>query len=539
MPGDVVERRDKQLKRLSQESQATLYMTLLAAFGVLLARYSGQDDIVVGSPIANRQEEQLEEMIGFFVNSLVMRIRFNPAMSFRELLAQVRGTALEAYRYQDVPFERLVEELSPQRSLNSTPLFQVILDLQNMPRGQLELSGLQVDPVRQDRMRIPHDLELHVFELDDQLGLSWLYKRDLFSRWRVEQMARQYLRVLETVSDSPNQRIAEIDFLDKSEVQGRLDSSSGDNVRTGSQSTVVDKFSSCAQRQPNAIAVAVGSDQVQYGELNRHANQLGRYLRDLGVGPEERIGVCLEPSIDLITAVLGVLKAGGAFVALDPSHPVERLRYQLTKSKSRLVISRRTLASRLELESQILYIEDSQQWARYAENLPVVIDPKNLAYLVYTSGSTGVPKAVMIEHHNLTGYIQSVLDCLLSADDVKLASTSALSADLGYTTLFSALCSGRTLVLIPPDYWLDSDRAEEYFRRQEIDVLKIVPSHLRALEAHNQVLPRHLLILGGEPSETSWLEQLQRRAPSLRIVNHYSPTETTVGVLTYKFRLRG
>ena len=305
-----------ELKRLSQDHQSTLYMTLLAVFGMLLSRYSGQDDIVVGSPIANRQEEQLEALIGFFVNSLVMRVRPRGEMSFGELLSEVRQTALAAYEHQDVPFERLVEELSPERSLNTTPLFQVMFALQNAPLDKQQLKHLEVNPIRGGELRVRFDLEVHAFERAGEITLSWLYNRDLFDRWRMEQMSRHYVRMLDAVVKEPGCAVGRVEMLSATERHQVLYDWNDTATAFPADKCVHELFEEQVARTPNAVAVVFEGEELSYAQLNARANRLAHYLRELGVRPDALVAVCLERGFEMIVALLGVLKAGGACVPL-------------------------------------------------------------------------------------------------------------------------------------------------------------------------------------------------------------------------------
>ena len=280
----------KAVKELAQAQQATLYMTLLAAFTVLLKRYSGQEDIVVGSPVANRQERQLEELIGFFVNTLVMRVRVGEEASFKELLKEVRSRTLEAYQHQDVPFERLVEELAPERRMNTTPLFQVVFALQNASmESQQRLPGLEVTPLVGEELRVRFDLELVAAESNGELKLFWVYNRDLFDGWRIEQMARHYVALLEAVAASPEEPLYGLDVLSEAERHVVLEgfNQTREKVAEGSLTAL---FEEQVKRTPEALAVMHGEERLTYLELNRRANQMAHYLRELGVGPEQRVG---------------------------------------------------------------------------------------------------------------------------------------------------------------------------------------------------------------------------------------------------------
>src|SRR4051812_45383985 len=331
-------------------------MTLLSAFAVLLQRYSGQDDIVVGSPIANRQEPQLEQLIGFFVNSLVMRVRVGAEASFRELLATVRSTTLDAYQHQDIPFERLVEELSPERSLSRSPVFQVMFALQNAPAGPQRLKGLEITPVAGDELRVRFDLEVHAVERDGGLDLAWLYNRDLFDRWRMEQMARHYAAVLAAAVSAPDAPLRRLEILDPSERHSLLEGFNA-TARPVPEATLPELFEAQAARTPAAPAVISEEGTLSYSELNARANRLAHHLIGLGVGPESLVGIALERSPELVVALLAVLKAGAAYLPLDPDYPEARLAQMLDDAAPALVLSTGALRGRLPAAAGVVELE--------------------------------------------------------------------------------------------------------------------------------------------------------------------------------------
>jgi non-ribosomal peptide synthetase component F len=334
-------------------------MTLLSAFALLLERYSGQEDIVVGSPIANRQETQLEQLIGFFVNSLVMRVQVLPELSFRELLRAVRATTLDAYLHQDISFERLVEELSPQRNLNSPPLFQVVFALQNAPARPQLLKGVEIKPVIGDELRVRFDLELHALEREGQLELFWLYNRDLFDRWRIEQMARHYLNLLEAAVAAPEVPLARLEMLGAQERQF-LVQDFNPTAHTVAERTVPALFEAQVARAPGALAVIFGQESLSYGELNARANRLAHHLIGLGVGPESLVGIALERSTEMIVALLGTLKAGAAYLPLDPDYPQARLVHMLIDGAPALVLSSSTLRTRLPVTVDVVSLDTAK-----------------------------------------------------------------------------------------------------------------------------------------------------------------------------------
>ncbi|HSJ75160.1 MAG TPA: condensation domain-containing protein, partial [Gemmatimonadales bacterium] len=419
------------LKQLSRSHQTTLYMTLLALFTLLLQRYSGQEDIVVGSPIANRQEAQVESLIGFFVNTLCLRVSVQPELSFAELLAQVRRTALAAYEHQDVPFERLVEELSPPRSLNTTPLFQVSFVLQNAPRVTEPVPGLELESLSGAELRVRYDLELHAWEEQDQIGLGWLYNRDLFDGWRMEQMARHYLRLLEVVAVAPEQRLGSIDLLDAEE-RHLLLTQYNDTARELPAATLPQLFEVQVRSTPHAVALVCDSQHLSYAQLNRRANQIARYLRRAGVKVGELVGICLDHSFEELAALLGVLKAGAAYLPLAPDQPPPRLSFMLADAGVKLVLTQQSFAAaRLAGATRLLCLDS--EWSLIAKesdsNLNLELPVESIAYVIYTSGSTGEPKGVAVPHRALVNYSCWAKDTYLRGEQLAFPLYSSLAFD--------------------------------------------------------------------------------------------------------------
>ena len=320
------------LETLARRNDCTLYITLVAAFSVLLHRYSGQADILIGSPVANRHDPRLEQVIGYFSSAIVMRMRLNPEETFSDLLKQTRTTALDAYRHQDVPFEQLARESSPQRSLNQPAVFQVMFALQNAPASLHALPGLQAEPLLDDQPRVRLDLELYAWQRDKNLELYWIYNRDLFERWRIEQMAGDFGRLLESLIAEPNVAQCRLPMTSGADRQRMLSEWNQTAIDYPKKSCIHHLFEEHAARAPQTIAAELADQRLTYGELNRRANQLAQYLVKLGVGPNVRVGICMERSPELLVALLGVLKAGGAYVPLDPAYPHERLAYMLEDS---------------------------------------------------------------------------------------------------------------------------------------------------------------------------------------------------------------
>ncbi|MCG8363542.1 MAG: amino acid adenylation domain-containing protein, partial [Pseudanabaenales cyanobacterium] len=518
----------------------TLFMTLLAAFVVLLARYSGQEDIVVGSPIANRNRPEIEPLIGFFVNTLVLRIRLPDNPTFEELLNQVRRVALDAYAHQDLPFEKLVEELQPQRSLSYSPLFQVMFSLQNTPREELELPGLSLTRISDgESVAARFDLTLFISESYSGLTGMWRYNTDLFEAATIDRISDHFQTLLTAVVSNPQQPVDQLPLLQAAERHQLLTAWNPTQTEFPLVACLPQLFEAQVEHTPEATAVLFEGQQLSYRELNRRANQLAHYLQTLGVGPETPVGLYVERSLEMVVGLWGVLKAGGAYLPLDPSHPQQRVASLLEDAQVSVLLTQHHLRERLP-DPDVAVVCLDTDWSLMAQqpqdNPNSALRPDNLAYVIYTSGSTGQPKGVTIEHRSMVNYLQAILQRLEPASGQHWALVSTIAADLGHTVLFPSLCTGGCLHLLSQDRVVDPDAFSDYFERHPIDILKITPSHLAALQsgAHpERVLPRQQLILGGETARADWVEQLQVMAPQCAILNHYGPTETTVGVLTY------
>ncbi len=528
------------LCRIAHAEGATFFMVLLGAFKVLLSRYGGQSDIIVGAPFANRERREFESVIGFFANTLALRTDLSGDPTFVELLARVREVTLKAYDSQEVPFEKLVEELKPERQLNRNPFFDISFSLQNLPMPVVSIPDLNVDLLRVDNETSKFDLSMVVAETQRGLSTTVEYSSDLFDASTATRLLRSYRTLLEDIARDPRQKISRLPLLTPFE-RNQVVVEWNDTARefAGGQ-CIQDLFEVHVERMPEAVSVVFEDRQLSYRELNGRANQLAHYLQKLGVGPEVLVGICVERSLEMIVAMLGILKAGGAYVPLDPAYPPARLAFMLEDSKVSLLIAQEQTVSRLlePLASVILIDRDWHVIAREnAENPHRTAKPANLAYVVFTSGSTGRPKGVAIEHRQLLNYLHGILKRMKLPSNASFATVSTIAADLGNTVVFSSLCAGGALHVISEDRITDADALGDYFNRHAIDCLKIVPSHLAALLSGTQparVLPRRLLILGGEASRLDWIRSILSLNPGCAILNHYGPTEATVGVLTYR-----
>jgi pristinamycin I synthase 3 and 4 len=533
-----------ELQRLSQGNQATLYMTLLAALGVLLGRYSGQEDIVVGSPIANRQEAQLEELIGFFVNSLVMRVRVKEEMSFGELLGEVRRTALEAYQHQDVPFERLVDELAPPRNLNTTPIFQVLFVLQNAPWVPQRMKGLQVEPVRGDELRVRFDLEVHARESEGELRFYWLYNRDLFDQWRIEQMASHYLRVLEAMVADPQQPVGRMELLGEREWRQILEEWN-QTAQVTPEATLVDLFEKQVRKTPEKVAVVCGAEELRYRDLNERANRLAHLLIGKEIGPGDVVGLAIERSLEMLISLLGILKAGAAYLPIDANYPVERIAFMLEDAKPVLTLTTAALRRRLPQTIEALSFGEPEIEAALSQaSLHNPIDagrtssllPYHAVYIIYTSGSTGTPKGVVITHQGLTNYISWTSHAYEAGCGNGAPINTSLSFDATVTSLYLPLIAGQRVYLLPEERQIEA-LAELMSGGAELTLVKLTPAHLQALRnllgLEASAIQARRFVIGGEALNKSVVSFWRDRVSTLRIVNEYGPTETVVGCCTY------
>lgn len=533
------------VKQLSQANQATLYMTLLSVFAVLLSRYSGQDDIVVGSPIANRREAQLEELVGFFVNSLVMRVRLNQQQSFRELLAGVRKTALEAYQHQDVPFERLVEVLSPERTLNKTPIFQVVFALQNAPMGSQRLSGLEVERIAGDELLVRFDLELHVFEFENEIGFYWLFNKGLFDHARMEQMARHYVKLLDEIVAAPGVPLHALDMLASDERRLLLHDVNATAQPLGDTS-LLSTFEREASVTSNAAAVVCGETILSYRELNEQANRLAHHLMGEGIGPEDTVAILLEPSQEMIVALLGVLKSGAAYLPLDAEMPRGRLEYMLSDARPALVLSQESLRTAIPETTKLLML-DAPETIVHLRKLPhhnpvdadrvVPLSSGHPAYVIYTSGSTGVPKGVVVTHEGLNNYLQWSAQKYNASHGSGAPVHSSIGFDLTVTSIFPQLLMGRPVIFSRGHR--DVENLTEIVQSsKDLTLVKLTPAHMEMLNnsftAEQMKQSARSLVIGGEALNYESLTLWRINGPETKLINEYGPTEATVGCCVYE-----
>ncbi len=531
------------LTELSRKQGVTLFMTLLAAFDALLYRYTGSSDILVGTPIANRNRGEIEGLIGFFVNTLVLRTDLADNPSFSQLLTRVREVAMDAYAHQDLPFEMLVEALQPERDLSHTPLFQVAFVLQNTPRSEIEMTGLKVTDLPLENTTAKFDLTLAMVHTDNALKGVWEYNTDLFDSGTIERLAGHFVNLLAGIVANPQAQISQLPLLTEVEQQQLLIEWNNTQVDYPQIKCIHTLFEEQAERTPDAIAVVFENQQLTYAELNGRANQLAHYLQKLGVKSDTLVGICVERSLEMIVGLLGILKAGGAYLPLDPEYPQERLSFMLEDSQVEVLLTQNKLVKLLAQNQEYIVCLDGD-WQNISQanenNLNITITPNNLAYVIYTSGSTGQPKGVYCNHLGVVNlYTDFQTKKPLSVGD-RCSLWTSLNFDVSVYEVFSALLSGATLHITPEFIRSDAFKFINWLYSEQISSAYIPPFMLNNFsdcleQAVNHISLRRLLV-GVEPINEKLLISISQRIPGLQIINGYGPTETTICSTLYSIK---
>ena len=545
---ELPETLNRKLQSLSNDEGVTLFMTLVAAFIVLVHRYTGQTDICVGMPIANRNRAETENLIGFFVNNLVLRsdIKGNP--TFHSFLAQVREETLNAYAHQDMPFEKLVEELQPERSLSYMPLFQLMFMVQNAPPKNFtlqdrNLSELNISEVDIGIATSKYDLSLSITETENQLFGLAVYNSDLFDAATIERLLRHYQILLEGIVANPQQHIAELPLL-TAEEQRLLGEVNDTLAEYPARKCIHELFEQQAARRPEAIAIVCDRKELTYGDLNRQANKLARYLRRQGVGPETIVGILMERSLEMVVGLLGVLKAGGAYLPLDLNYPKQRLALMLEETRVSLILTQERCQKSLpEFNGEVVCLDSNLALCRdeEANNLRTVNYPDCLAFVFYTSGSTGKPKGVMATQRSAVNYLSFIVRDYEVSDADTVLQTASLSFDASVRDIIGPIIAGAKLVLVP-----DSDVKDPFALLSRIEdhgvtcILSITPTMLRSLtdavaETGTTLDTLRLILTSGESVSLSECARVRAVLNDcVSITNQYGATECTMSSTRYR-----
>ncbi|MBK8551800.1 MAG: amino acid adenylation domain-containing protein [Ignavibacteria bacterium] len=528
------------LKILAQKNESTLFMTTLAALKVLLFRYSNQADICVGTGTAGRNQYELEGLIGFFINTLALRTELKPDSSFSELLKQVRQTTLDAFDHQEIPFEKIVESVVKKRDMSRNPVFQVMFVLQNTPDiPVLNLGEIQFIRESHDHTTALFDLSFSLNETSKGLAGSVEFNTDLFTEHTVERMLEHFKILLSSIVQNPDHEIINLRMISKAEEDKLLIDFNNNDTEYPDDKTIIELFEAQAEKTPNAVALVFEDQELTYNELNERSNQLAHYLKSKGVKEETFVSLCIERSPDMIIAILGILKAGGVYVPIDPEYPEERIRFMIEDTGSNIILSSSFVKSKLSVlnnSETILLDEDRADIGQMKkENPQTYVKPDNLAYVIYTSGSTGRPKGVTVTQKNVVSLVKGIDYVTLTKDD-KLLSTGSSSFDATTFEYWGMLLNGGQLVLCTEKILLEIDQLKEEIIKRKINRMWFTSSWFNQLLETDITLFSGLetILVGGEKLSEYHIQKLRQAYPGMEIINGYGPTENTTFSLTYR-----
>jgi amino acid adenylation domain-containing protein/non-ribosomal peptide synthase protein (TIGR01720 family) len=521
------------LKELSQREGVTLFMTFLAAFKILLHRYTGRDDILVGTAVANRNRAEIEQLIGFFVNTLVLRTDLSGNPSFQELLGRVREITLGAYAHQDLPFEKLVSELQPERNTSHAPLVQVAFQLQNAySQEAFEHPGITLRSLEVASETAKFDLTLSMLEAADRVSGTLEYNTDLFNDTTITRMLRHFQTLLEGIVANPEQRSSDLPLLTEAELKQLLVDWNDTGTDHAQGQCIHELFEAQVERMPDAVALTFEDSWLTYLELNRRANQLGHHLQNLGVGPEVLVGICVERSLEMVIGLLGVLKAGGAYIPIDPTYPQERLALMLEETQAPVLLTQQSLLERLpDYQGRMICLDtEMEDISKQSEENPQSgVTPENLAYVIFTSGSTGRPKGTLLQHRGLCNFITANIRNMSIRAESCVLQFASFSFDASVAEIFTALLAGAKLCLVKRETLLSGSGLIEFLQEQAVTAAILPPSMLGVLPIKGLPGLRTVISAG----ESCPAEMAARWASGRRFINAYGPTEASVGPTWY------
>ncbi|MBT2713977.1 surfactin non-ribosomal peptide synthetase SrfAB, partial [Pseudomonas sp. ISL-88] len=526
-----------QIKKLLADTDTTMYMFLLAAFQVLLSKYTGQEDIIVGSPTAGRTHPDLQDVPGMFVNTVALRSHPLGKKTFKQFLDEVKTASLQAIEHQSYPLEELIEKLPLTRDTSRSPLFSVLFNMQNMEIPSLRLGDLQISSYSMHHHVAKFDLSLEAAERGEEIGLSFDYARALFTDETIRRWSTHFVNLVKACAGNPEVRLADANLLSPAEQDALLADEKRTEADLPEGGTYISLFEEQAQKTPDLTAV-VGGGSLTYRELDEQANRFARHLRANGAGREDIVAIMMDRSAELVTAILGVMKAGAAFLPIDPETPEERIRYSLEDSGAKLlVVNERNMTAAAVYKGKTVTMEGGEWREESAERLETEARADHLAYIIYTSGTTGKPKGVQLEHRNLINYVTwfSREADLTEKDRAVLLSSYAF--DLGYTSLFPILQAGGELHIVPKETYTAPDQLGEYIQQNGITYIKLTPSLFHMIvntsrfTKERHFSPLRLAVLGGEKIITSDVRKFHEVYPHTDFINHYGPTETTIGAV--------
>ncbi|MGG8495335.1 amino acid adenylation domain-containing protein [Tenacibaculum sp. TC6] len=530
---------EKALRQLSSSYGGTLFMTLLSAFKIILHKYSGQNDICVGTPIAGRSHQEFENLIGFFVNTLALRSYIEGETSVKAYLKQVKDTSLEAYKNQDAPFDKVVEATVKQRDLNRNPIYQVMFTYQNTPESQeLVFEDLEVEVVKPSEIQVHSELHFIIEEDSDKgLILEIEYRKDLFNLSTIERLANHYMNLLNSIVENPEQKICELKMLNKEEVTQLIDTFNHSNLDFSKNATVLSTFKEQVIKSPKAIALIHDNDVLTYEELEEKSNQIAHYLNNNGIVKGDLIPICMERSILTIVGIFGIIKSGAAYVPIDPTNPSDRISFIIQDSEAKLVITHTELKNKIQGCTEVACVTiDSMEkeiGILPSTELSITITQDDLAYIIYTSGTTGRPKGAMIEHRALNSFLEFTNHTHPLTSGEKMTFKTNYGFDMAIPEIFGWIMGGASMVIVSDSDVKDLGKFIKVLAEKEVTQLNLVPSHLSVfvdyILTNNISLPslRYFLI-GGEVLPVKTVQAYQKSNLTASLDNIYGPTETTV-----------
>ncbi|QGX67144.1 amino acid adenylation domain-containing protein [Bacillus sp. ms-22] len=522
----------QRIHELLQKTDTTLYMFLLSAFQVLLASYSGQEDIIVGSPVAGRTHPDIQDMPGMFINTIAMRGKPEQTKSFLQLLEEIKETSVAAFAHQSYPLEELIARLPLDRDTTRSPLFSVSFNMQNMEIPALKLGDLNISPYAIQHRSVKFDLSLEAFEREGELKLSLDYATALFKEETIRRFGTHLLTIIREAVLHPDEQIGLFNLLDQQEQMERLEKR--DDGQTSQHEPFHVQFSRQAKETPDAMAVMDDQRKLTYRELEDMSNALSGELKAQGVEKESTVALILDRSVYVIVSMLGVMKAGGAFVPIDPAFPAERIRYTLEDSGAQVIVTNESLldSDQYHKSIQVVHVEKAVRQNHSLDLPEVSVD--QLAYVIYTSGTTGKPKGVQLTHRNLSHYVNWLTNEVTMQECDRTALLSSYAYDLGYTSIFPVLKAGGALYVPREDVYTDPVCLMRFIDEQELTYIKMTPSlfHMMADSPQYAFDALRLVVLGGEPIVPKDVETFMKHHPCVAVMNHYGPTETTIGTVT-------
>ncbi len=526
---DVTEK----IENLAQTYETSTSVALLACWQTLIWRLTGQSEIIIGSASDRRDYEELHAVMGLFATWLPIKSNLVPDLRFQEVIELISKTLSDAEEWQDYFVPEPIETNNPLA-------FPIGFEFKQLPEKSFA-AGVSFSLYKQYSCIEPFKVKLTCTRQDDYLDAEFYYDVNYFSADTIQRLAGQFETLLASATENPDAAISQLEILKPSDRHQLLVEFNNTQTNYPQDKCIHHLFEQQVERTPNNIAVVFEDQDLTYRELNNRANQLAHYLQRLGVKPDDLVGICVERSLDAIVGILGILKAGAAYLPLDPTLPPKRLAFMLQDAQPTVLLTQQHLKNSEIHHQHTVYLDtDWQKLARESEvNPKSEVNSTHLIYVMFTSGSTGYPKGVAVEHKQLVNYVHSIQEILNLPTGASFATVSTLAADLGNTAIFSSLCYGGCLHVMTQERVSDPQAFGDYVRRHSIDCLKIVPSHISALLTSarpEEILPRQCLILGGEASSWNLIAQIQQYAPECKIINHYGPTETTVGALTHTIK---